>query len=405
MNNITYSYVWNYRNNKLKTDEPASVHLKVYFDRQNRRFVETGVEIPEEYWDAAKAYVKRRHPNYTRLHAKLKETRDRIESYEELLTKQKRILTPAELDAFLSGQKSDPSSFLEFFRREMDNDNTLKEGSKKPHSTTLDNLTDYSSGRLSFEDLTYRWAVEFDRWLRDKKLSPNTIQKRHKIVSRYYRIAERYKLVERGSNPYNDFKVRGVEGSREAIAEEQLLALETLDRTVMDANTQIVLDRFLFSCYTGLRVSDNISLLKSEIYTEEDGLVVVKKMEKTDTVTGKSVTLPLRLLFGGKPEQIARRYMKKYPAVDTLFPAMEPQPINRLLKVISIVAKMRTPLTFHMSRHTFGTALADITMNPYLIMDLMGHSDIKTSMIYIHRSAERTKRHLAGIAKTKWWGK
>jgi len=400
--NVSFSFVWNYRNKPLTASQSAPVHLKVYFDRKNRRFVDTGVEVQEQYWDAGKSYIKQRHPNYNRLHNKLRELRDSIEGYEQKLLGTKNVLTPEELDKFLSGQKTDPEDFLEFFRHEMENDNTLQYDSKKPHFTTLDNLVEFSSGKLSFAELTYRWVVDFDRWLRSKNLSPNTIQKRHKIISRYYRIAERYKMVERGSNPYNDFKAKGIEGKRVSLTEDELQNLEALNRTGMDVGTQVVLDRFLFSCYTGLRISDNISLLKTEIYEEKDGLIIVKKMEKSDTVTGAGVTLPLRFLFAGKPEKIAKKYLKEYPGIDTLFPPMEQQAINRLLKVISQMAKLRVPLTFHIARHTFGTALADITMNPYLIMDLMGHRDIKTSMIYIHRSAERTKRQLLTISK--WWG-
>jgi integrase len=54
-----------------------------------------------------------------------------------------------------------------------------------------------------------------------------------------------------------------------------------------------------------------------------------------------------------------------------------------------------------MARHTCGTMLADISANPYLIMDIMGHADIKTSMIYIHRSSERVKKQLQSL-QWKW---
>jgi integrase len=63
------------------------------------------------------------------------------------------------------------------------------------------------------------------------------------------------------------------------------------------------------------------------------------------------------------------------------------------------MAKTRKAISFHVARHTFGTLLADITANPYLIMELMGHSDIKTSMIYIHQSEQRLKKQLQNV---KW---
>jgi integrase len=80
-----------------------------------------------------------------------------------------------------------------------------------------------------------------------------------------------------------------------------------------------------------------------------------------------------------------------------IFPQYTNQHANRILKVLAVAAKIPTKLTFHIARHTFGTFLAEKTCNPYLIMDLMGHTDIKTSMIYIHRSQERINRQLKDV--------
>ncbi|NLF43356.1 MAG: tyrosine-type recombinase/integrase, partial [Bacteroidales bacterium] len=71
--------------------------------------------------------------------------------------------------------------------------------------------------------------------------------------------------------------------------------------------------------------------------------------------------------------------------------------INRLLKILAQMSGVNARLTFHMARHTFGTFLAELTQNPYLIMDLMGHADIQTSMIYIHRSQERINKQLRNV--------
>ena len=41
--------------------------------------------------------------------------------------------------------------------------------------------------------------------------------------------------------------------------------------------------------------------------------------------------------------------------------------------------------------------LADITGDPYMIKDLMGHGDIQTSMNYIHLSRKRKDDKLKSI--------
>ncbi|MDR1654032.1 MAG: site-specific integrase [Prevotellaceae bacterium] len=402
MANVEYVFVWNYKQKKLKSGDLASIHLKVYFDRNTRRYIDTGVEVPKEYWDDKKSYISTRHPNYNRLHKILRDLKSGIEDYEQKLIDKKQLFTSMELNKFLSGKSTNPDNFLEFFRNEINSDNTIEHDSKKSHYTTLKNLEEFSNGILALNDINYKLVVDFDRWLREKKLKQNTIHKRHQIVSRYYKRAEKYGIAEKGSNPYSDFKVKTIAGSRTALEEFELISLENFNRSLIDEFTRIVLDRFLFSCYTGLRISDSLSLIKSDITPSDNGLILTKFMEKTDTTTGASVMLPLRLLFAGKPENIAIKYMEENKDIPYLFPPMTAQAVNRTLKVISAIAGIRVPLTFHIARHTFGTALADITMNPYLIMDLMGHRDIKTSMIYIHRSAERTKRQLASV--NEWWG-
>lgn len=45
--------------------------------------------------------------------------------------------------------------------------------------------------------------------------------------------------------------------------------------------------------------------------------------------------------------------------------------------------------TIHSLRHTFGTKLADAEVGAPDIQNLMGHADIKTTMIYVHASAKR----------------
>jgi site-specific recombinase XerD len=79
---------------------------------------------------------------------------------------------------------------------------------------------------------------------------------------------------------------------------------------------------------------------------------------------------------------------------------MTNQNTNRILKVIMMLAKIDKNITFHLSRHTFGTNLAVATSDQFLIKELMGHADIKTSMIYIHTSQEQIKNKL----KNTDWG-
>ena len=45
----------------------------------------------------------------------------------------------------------------------------------------------------------------------------------------------------------------------------------------------------------------------------------------------------------------------------------------------------------HDMRHTFGTTLAANGIDVRTIMELMGHTDIKTTMIYLHAAPSRMR--------------
>lgn len=67
---------------------------------------------------------------------------------------------------------------------------------------------------------------------------------------------------------------------------------------------------------------------------------------------------------------------------------------------------------FHDLRHTFGTRLAQAGVDLYLIMKLMGHRDIRSTMRYMHHNTESLRRgisvldaghNLDTIALVRWW--
>jgi len=183
-------------------------------------------------------------------------------------------------------------------------------------------------------------------------------------------------------------------GNRLNLSPQELTSIVELKIDAAYSDLELVRDLFLFSCYTGLRYSDVDTLTREHLVDGMDGVCINKKMEKVP----KPVILPLELLFDGKPKVILDKYLKNNYGENRVFPYISNQHVNRQLKILAVLAKVPMRLTFHVSRHTFGSALADLTQNPYLIMDLMGHSDIKTSMIYIHRSQERINKQLRGVA-------
>jgi site-specific recombinase XerD len=398
MKKVTYSFVFNRRGKKLAVDERAPIHLEVYFSRTTRRWLPTGIEIENRFWDTKTGLPSRKHPNYTGLYQLLNNKKNEIETYELSLINQGGELTPDLLNRFIDGDKD---SFISFSERVLEDELKIKRISKdtiKKYKSSVE-IFKKAVGNVRFIDINETLVYKLDSYFVDKGYEQTTIGKLHVIMKKFIKIAERKGFLDTKKNPYLNYKVNMGQSERVNLEPSELQALEDLDRTIMPINLSEILDRFLYSCWTGIRIGDSILLSKDKIKKSNDGLVVEFITEK-----GKGVRIVhhLRYLFDGKPERIVEKYLDLHPNIDTIFPKITVQEINRGLKTIAYMARIQKNLTFHMARHTCGTALADLTANPYLIMDILGHGDIKTSMIYIHRSAERIKKQLQAV-KWDWY--
>jgi integrase len=377
------------RRNALKKDGTGTIEIQVYQSSPKiRKYISTGISVEPKFWNKDKAIVTPSHPQNLHINKVIKEITGKIEDFFYKTNIKGANVTESSLNEFIEGSNGTDTTFTEFYKNEIDHNS--KRGTRKEHIYTFNLLSEFKAS-ISFDEINYSFVQDFDKFLRNKKnLSQNTIYKHHSHINRFFRLAYLKGIFE-GRNPYENFKTKKEKSDRINLSLEEVKKIEELDFSTNFKELELIKDMFLFSCYTGLRFSDIMTLEPIHLVETSEGLTIIKKMEKVP----KPITLPLALLFEGKPLRLIQKYKNNYP----IFPSYSNQHVNRELKTIASVAKISMRLTFHIARHTFGSALADITHNPYLIMDLMGHSDIKTSMIYIHRSQERINKQLRGL---KW---
>ena len=384
MERVSIKLVYN-RRNRFLSDGTANISIEVYKGGSGkfRKYIPTKVFVKKDQWNEKLKKVVNHHLDF-RLNKMLNDDVRKIEEYEYKLRNQGQELTLGSLEELLVNDEVGSESFLAFWRSEISD--YTKKGTKKSHASAYNLLEKFRSD-IRFSEINYSLITDFDKFLRKNGLAQNTIAKYHQHLKKFINLAKKKKKFAE-ENPYSDFKIVKVEGDRENLTHKQVSAIENLVIPERNKELIVIKDTFLLSCYTGLRFVDVFSLCKKDIVENKDGLTIVKRMEKVD----KIVTLPLSVLFNGRPEAIIRKYINSEN--DLLFPQVSNQHVNRLLKSLAIAASIEARLTFHVARHTFGTFLAEITQNPYLIMDLMGHSKIDTSMIYIHRSQERINKQL-----------
>ncbi|MBR6279594.1 MAG: tyrosine-type recombinase/integrase [Bacteroidales bacterium] len=126
-----------------------------------------------------------------------------------------------------------------------------------------------------------------------------------------------------------------------------------------------------------------MDLTPKNISYENDKIFLNVREQKTQK---NKINLP-HLLFYGKAVKIIEKYKTVYR--QTIFPPITNTSVNRHLKSIAQSVGIEKELSFHCSRHTFGTYLANHNGDASLIKLLMNHSDYKTSYRYIHESKRR----------------
>ncbi len=146
-------------------------------------------------------------------------------------------------------------------------------------------------------------------------------------------------------------------------------------------------DLFLFSCYTGLRDCDIKVLKKKDIVDNKE---IIKRQIKTKT----EVTIP----FNNYWLKILKKYgFDKKKDDDLVFELKSNAVLNRHLKIIGKIAKIKNKINFHDGRHTFGSILALRGFPINYISDAMGHRSIKTTQIYMNTDKDTLSKLMKNV--------
>lgn len=383
---IQFSFIHN-RKKKLRKDGTGLVQIKAYTAGKNK-YITTNVYLSPEHWSKKQKQCVY-HPNALQINAELRRQITAIENYTLNQVQKNGSITLEQLDNYLKYE--DAESFTHFWDYELKHDNVIKPNTRKGHNQSLNYWKAFRTD-VRFSELTYSTIVEFDRFLQDKGLHPNTIHGHHKRLKRYIYHAIK-KDVFSGKNPYKKFTLKKVKTTRVILTDKDLLTLEQLVFEGKEYFYQPILDLFLFSCYTGLRFSDVKDLNLKQIELGLQGYTLKLKAQKT----GKHLILPLHKIHDKKPEQIIDRYQQRAQNFEGFFfPKYSNQYVNRALKEIAQRAGINKKLTTHVARHTFATHLA-AKVPLHILKEILQHSSIETTMVYLHLSNKMIDNALDGV--------
>ncbi len=238
----------------------------------------------------------------------------------------------------------------------------VRESTRKQHKVMLRALR-ASKLFYSFKDFTPANVKLWDDMLHKQLTCQSSVHGYHKRLKPY--IAEAIQLGLLEKSPYEGFHIsRGRSNNRKYISAEERAAVEALELTGGEAKAR---DLFIFACYTGLAYADLVKITESDIQQEGEDFFLHDTRQKTGG--------EYRLILLPQALAILRKYNFNLNIITN-------QKTNYYLKIVGAKAKIKTPLSVHVGRHTFATWALSSGINIEVVSKMLAHADIKTTQIY-----------------------
>ena len=232
----------------------------------------------------------------------------------------------------------------------------------KNYRTTLKHLKEFLGNRtrLPFSDLSTTLLEDFKEYLL-QRMKPSSAL----AIEQCLRAATNH-AVKNGilsANPFNRVdRIKVPETKKEFLTFEEIQMMASTP-----CNHEEVKKGFLFGCFTGIRHSDIKKLTWRDIRSES--------VHFTQKKTGKVEVLPLAL--------VAKEILsQKEKSLGLVFRLPSVSWTSVVMKKWVQEAGIEKTITFHSSRHTFGTLSLTYGTDLKTVSKLLGHTSITTTEIY-----------------------
>lgn len=383
--NQKFSILFWIKKSKMNKQGLVPIWARITLDGRRSEF-STQKQIYPKYWDAANSKVLDKCSESSHVNDYLTLLRANLLKHYNILLTTKDLVIPEDVKNSYKGVKPIKQTFLELFkqfnqhlleRREI---GSLSSGRLKRFQVIYGKCKEFvrykfKKSDVLLEEVRLNFIVEFAHYLRRKDgIMNNSAMKYASDLKQVMKYAVTLEYIP--SNPFVNFKCSYNKVKREFLDQNEL---DTLYKKVFSiVRLEEVRDCYLFSCYTGYAYSDAEALGPGDISLGIDGEKwIIRNRKKTDT-TENVPLLPI-------PLEIIQKYRdhKYCKAFNKLLPMNSNQRYNAYLKEVADLCGIKKKLTTHTARHTFATTVLlmnDVPMET--TMELLGHTDIRTTQIY-----------------------
>ncbi|MBO7609246.1 MAG: site-specific tyrosine recombinase XerD [Muribaculaceae bacterium] len=253
------------------------------------------------------------------------------------------------------------------------------------YSDDIDKLTHYmASVGISVENATLQNLEQFVGDLNDIGISPRSQARIISGVKSFYRFLKLEGYIEKNPTRLLAAPRLGRHLPDVLTVEEIDSMIECIDMSKPEGQRNRAIIETMYGC--GLRVSELVGLRLSQIYTDDEYIIVQGKGDKQRAVPISSIALEQISQY---IEETRANMTVKRGCDDIVFLNRRGGQLTRvmvfyIIKQLAELAGIRKTVSPHTLRHSFATHLLEGGANLRAIQQMLGHESISTTEIYLH---------------------
>lgn len=341
---------------------PVTLHITGYGLRER---IQLDVNIDAKYFDCAKQRMKPIRKEFEDINLILDNYIAKITEIKTVYRLSNKRITPEIIKSELLGGMT-RVNFVAFFKQALESEKTKNhsQGTLDRYESIYNKLKEFNSN-IPFHTIDEKWFEKYRIWAKKRGNIASTINGNVIALKKFLRIAE--KAGVRLAFNLDDIAGGSTHGSRTYLSPWEIQKLyEYFNSNFINQTNKLILGYFLFSCMTGLRISDVQSIERYDVKYNEVSFVNTKSSKDQFSILNKK----------------AQEVIDNCPLL--FIEKFADQTINDELKKIIKLCGIKKHVSFHVARHTFATMALRAKIPITDVQVLLKHRDIKTTMIYAH---------------------
>lgn len=379
---------------KKRKNGEIPIYIRITENRKSR-YKSTGISVLPKYWNEDRQEVRATHKNSNLINHDLEHLILNAKKAKSKLKHEENL----DVDSLKNHIKEEKyNSFIKHAERyleELNEDERYWE--HKRFKVLLNQLKEFMGSKsIPLPKVDAGFIEKFQDFLltglKDENgelvcNSPNTVRRKLRTLKGMFNHLIKTKQIKHDPFLLVD-KVKETQVERTKLTTEQIQAIENLD---LKKNSSLWHTRnyFMYSFYNaGIRFGDLCTITWGNLVDDR----LTYKMRKTGSLKNIKQLRPMNDILNyyrsedsDKDDYIFPVLNEKIKEPRKLQQAISSKNVvvNRNLDAIAKLAEIQSPISFHISRHSFSQFALEKGMDVYQISKALGHSNLKTTERYL----------------------